>query len=46
MQLHANGDDSEPAYRKSILDWLLANNGRPRGQRRSITDPLGIPSLR
>lgn len=46
MQLHANGDDSEPAYRKAILDWLLANGGRPRGLRRSITDPLGSPSLR
>jgi hypothetical protein len=46
MQLHANGDDSEPAYRKAILDWLLANGGRPRGLRRSITDPLGSASLR
>jgi hypothetical protein len=46
MQLHANNDDSEPAYRKSILEWLLANDGRPRGQRRSITDDLGAPSLR
>jgi hypothetical protein len=44
--LHANGDDSEPAYRKAILDWLIANGGRPRGLRRSITDPLGTPSLR
>jgi hypothetical protein len=46
MQLDANGDDSEPAYRKAILDWLLANGGRPRGVRRCITDPLGTPSLR
>jgi hypothetical protein len=46
MQLHANGDDSETAYRKAILDWLLANDGRPNAVRRSITDPLGAPSLR
>jgi hypothetical protein len=46
MQLHANGDDSEVAYRKHIRLWLEANAGRPRGQRRSITDPLGAPSLR
>jgi hypothetical protein len=46
MQLHANGDDSEPAYRKAILDWLLANGGRPRGLRRAISEPLGAPSLR
>lgn len=46
MQLHANGDDSEVAYRKNIRLWLEANAGRPRGLRRSITDPLGVPSLR
>lgn len=46
MQLHANGDDSEVAYRKAIRLWLEANSGRPRGLRRSITDPLGAPSLR
>lgn len=46
MQLHANGDDSEAAYRKAILAWLLANAGRPRGLRRSVTDQLGSPSLR
>jgi hypothetical protein len=45
MQLHANGDDSD-AYRKAIRLWLEANAGRPRGLRRSITDPLGAPSLR
>ena len=46
MQLHANGDDSEVAYRKLIRDWLLSNNGRPFGARRAITGPLGAPSLR
>ena len=46
MQLHANAQDSEVAYRKAILDWLAANAGRPRGSRRSITDPRGTPSLR
>lgn len=46
IQLHANGDDSEVAYRKNIRLWLEANSGRPRGTRRSITDPLGAPSLR
>jgi hypothetical protein len=46
MQFHADGDDSEPAYRKAILDRLLAHGRRPRGPRRSITDPLGSPSVR
>jgi hypothetical protein len=46
MQMHANGDASESAYRKAILAWLLANGGRPRGLRRSITDPRGATSLR
>ena len=46
MQLHANGDDSEVAYRKAIRDWLLANAGRPRAPRRALTDLLGHPSLR
>ena len=46
MQLHANRDDSEVAYRKLIRDWLLSNNGRPLGTRRAIADPLGAPSLR
>lgn len=45
MQLHANGDDSEAAYRKAILAWLRANGGRPRGVRRLVTDRFG-PSLR
>lgn len=46
MQLHANADDRELAYRKAIRDWLASNAGRPRGIRRSITDPVGAPSLR
>lgn len=46
MQLHANGDDSEVAYRKTVRDWLLANAGRPRAPRRAVTDLLGHPSLR
>lgn len=46
MQLHANRDDSELAYRKAIRDWLASNGGRPRGDRRSIADPAGAPSLR
>jgi hypothetical protein len=33
-------------YRDVIRDWLTANASRPRGQRRSITDALGTPSLR
>lgn len=46
MQLHANGLDSEIAYRTTIRDWLATNDGRPRGRRRAITDPRGYPSLR
>lgn len=46
MQLHANGQDSETTYAKAIRNWLTANAGRPRTQRRAITDPLGSPSLR
>lgn len=46
MQLHANSDDSEPTYRKTIRQWLEANAGRPRGTRRSVADPFGAPSLR
>jgi hypothetical protein len=42
---HADCDVCE-RYRKHIRFWLEANAGRPRGVRRSITDPLGVPSLR
>lgn len=46
MLMHANAQDSETGYRKAILTWLLANNGRPSAARRAVTDPLGSPSLR
>lgn len=46
MQLHANGDDREVAYRTGIRDWLAANAGRPRGTRRAVADPFGVHSLR
>jgi hypothetical protein len=46
MQLDANGDDSERAYREAILDSLLASGGRPRGGRGSVSDPFGSPSPR
>ena len=45
MQLHAKGQDREVEFRKIILDWLLANDGRPNWARRSIADPAGSPSL-
>jgi hypothetical protein len=46
MQLHANGLDSQTEYAKTIRDWLLANDGRPRVPRRAVADPTGSPSLR
>ena len=46
MQLHLHGWDEQTAYATAIRDWLIANNGRPRGVRRAIADPRGAPSLR
>lgn len=46
MQLHLNGLDDQTAYTTAIRDWLIANDGRPRGRRRAIADPRGAPSLR
>lgn len=46
MQLHANGLDSQTEYAKTIRDWLLANDGRPRVRRRAVADRFGAPSLR
>ena len=44
-QLHANGQEREVEFRKLILDWLLANDGRPNWAPRSIADPADSPSL-
>jgi hypothetical protein len=46
MQLHANRQDDQQVYATDIRAWLQANNGRPRGARRAITDDRGQPSLR
>lgn len=46
MQLQANRQDHVLAYTKSIRAWLEANGGRPRLERRAVTDPSGVPSLR
>jgi hypothetical protein len=46
LQLHLNGADDVQAYAKIIRARLESNGGRPRGQRRAITDPSRSPSLR
>jgi Transposase, Mutator family len=46
MQLHANGLDSHTEYAKTVRDWLLSNDGRPKVRRRAVTDRFGFPSLR
>jgi hypothetical protein len=46
MQLHANGHDDVHAYTHVIRDWLEANDGRPRVERRAIADLRDVPSLR
>ena len=46
MQLHANGHDDVHGYTRLIRAWLEANQGRPRVDRRAVTDPNGAPSLR
>jgi hypothetical protein len=46
MQLHANGHDDVHAYTQLIRAWLDANQGRPRVDRRAVTDPKRAPSLR
>jgi hypothetical protein len=46
MRLHLNGQDDQTAYATAIRDWLIAGNGRPRGERRALADPRGAPSLR
>ena len=46
MQLHANGHDDVHAYTHLIRAWLEANQGRPPVDRRAVTDPRHVPSLR
>jgi hypothetical protein len=47
MQLHANRHDDQRAYAKDIRAWLEANHGRPRVDRRAVTDRRDQqPSLR
>jgi hypothetical protein len=46
MQLHANGQDDVHAYTHLIRAWLETNQGRPRVNRRAITDPSDASSLR
>ncbi len=46
MQLHANGHDDVHAYTHLIRAWLQTNHGRPGVDRRAITDPRPVPSLR
>jgi hypothetical protein len=46
MQLHANGHDDVHAYTHLIRAWLDTNEGRPRVDRRAVTDPADVPSLR
>ncbi len=46
MQLHANRQDNERAYTKTIRAWLEANHGRPQVDRRAIADLNRIASLR
>jgi len=46
MQLHANRQDDVRAYATDIRAWLEANAGRPRVDRRAITDRRDQPSLR
>jgi hypothetical protein len=45
MQLHANGHNDVHAYTHAIRDWLEANDGRPRVERRAIADLRDVPSL-
>jgi hypothetical protein len=46
MQLDLNGQAEELAYARAIHDWLVANGGRPGGQRRAVADCKGTASLR
>ncbi len=46
MQLHANHQDDVKAYVRHIREWLEGNQGRPRVDRRAVTDMRGVPSLR
>jgi hypothetical protein len=46
LQLHVNGDDDVQAYTRSIRLHLEGNSGRPRADRRAVTDPRNSPSLR
>ena len=46
MQLRANRQDDVRAYATDIRAWLEANAGRPRVDRRAITDRRDQPSLR
>ena len=46
MQLELNGDANRSNYKQTIRDWLISNDGRPRGRRRAVTDLAGVRSLR
>jgi hypothetical protein len=46
MQLHADGLDSHTDCAKTIRDWLLSKDGRPKVGGRRVTDRKGSPSLR
>jgi len=46
LQLHVNGDDDVQAYTRAIRFHLEQNAGRPREDRRAVTDPRNSPSLR
>lgn len=46
MQLHANRQDDAQAYATDIRAWLEANDGRPKADRRAISDSRNLPSLR
>jgi hypothetical protein len=44
MQLQLNNLADVDAYAVAIRDWLIANDGRPVGERRAVTD-TAAPSL-
>jgi hypothetical protein len=46
LQLHVNGDDDVQAYTRAIRLHLEGNGGRPRADRRAVTDPRNSSSFR
>jgi hypothetical protein len=46
MVLSRNGIAEERGFSERIREWLLVNHGHPLVQRRGVTDPQGMPSLR